>query len=137
MKRSHTFKFCERLKASNYTWQQVVQLLLFHPRNDLRKSEIKFFPGGGGGGGMPTHPPSGRTSHALLCFAKNTDQVHTGTPLFKILDPPLVIQLLQPLSVIVVPTTMSSLAPFPCSPSHHDWHAVSQSKTEQLYMWEM
>ena len=33
-------------------------------------------------------PPSGHASHALLHFAKYGDQVHTGTPFFKILDLP-------------------------------------------------
>ena len=38
---------------------------------------------------MLPDPPSGRASRALLRFAKYSDQVHTGPPLFKILDPPL------------------------------------------------
>ena len=38
----------------------------------------------------PPDPPSGCALHTLLHFAKYSDQVHTGIPLFKILDPPLV-----------------------------------------------
>ena len=45
-------------------------------RNNLWKSEIQTFPGG-----MPPHPPA---SPSIVI-----DQVHTGTALFKILDPPL------------------------------------------------
>ena len=53
-------------------------------KSDLRRSEIKNFPGGGG------HVP--QVSHSLacaLCALYAISHVHTGTLLFKILDLPL------------------------------------------------
>ena len=54
--------------------------------NDLIRSEIKSFPGG--------HTPQILLVGALCAlyymrFTKYSDQVHSATPLFKILDPPL------------------------------------------------
>ena len=88
VKRSHVFKFCEHLKASNTMTRFGSWLSNFcyspqnSTRNELRRSESKTFLGG-------ESPSSMHASHALLRFTKYSIEVHTGTPLFKILHPPL------------------------------------------------
>ena len=85
-KPSHAFKLCERLKASNTmttfgSWSSSSAVSLQNStKNDLRRSEIKNFPRGT----CPhTHLP-----HALRALYA-ISHVHTGTPLFQILDLPL------------------------------------------------
>ena len=69
--------------------KREAQAHIFRHAPDLTGLKSKIFLGGREGG-MPPDPPIGCTSHSLLCFANYSDQVHTGTPLFKIIDPPLI-----------------------------------------------
>ena len=74
---------CRRLKTSNTMTRLAVGRTTpavspqSGTKSDLRRSEIKNFPGGA--------CPLARTLHTLYAIS----HMHTGTPLFKILDPPL------------------------------------------------
>ena len=78
-------KCCSRLSNSCYFTPER------HQKRSGLKSKIVL-------GGMLPHPPRGRALRALLRFPTYSDQVHTGTHLFKILDPPLNTMLLYPYS---------------------------------------
>ena len=87
---AQTCKFCEHLKASNTMARfgsRLSNSCYFTPKRHQKQSRgdwnQKIFLGD-----MPADPPNGHASHALLCF---TNQVHTGTPPFKILDLPLTV----------------------------------------------
>ena len=90
-KRSHAFKFCERLKASNTMTRfgsRSSNSCYFTPKRHQKRSQ-KVWNQKFSCGGMPPHPWSRRASRAFLHFAKYSDQLHNRTPFFKILDPPL------------------------------------------------
>ena len=78
----HFFRRASRGAAwpLHFKFVSYAYALAVSPKNGLKRSEIL-------GGHVPTcHTPLARALRALYAIS----HVHTGTPLFKILDPPLI-----------------------------------------------